>query len=146
KEALKWAVRWELINRNPADSVDAPVATTKRARTSTLDELTRILDAADKRSDSVLVRLTLHTGMRLGEVLGLRWSDLDLDKRVVTIEQTFGADGQFRKPKTESSRRSISLDADIVVRRSLDVLLCRETQTGGGSDWMNRCRQAQREV
>jgi integrase len=113
REALKWAVRWELAPRNPADSVDAPRSTTKPARTSSLEELARLLKAADETPLGVLVRLAVHTGMRLGEVLGLRWQDVDLENQCLRIELTFGADGRFRKPKTESSRRTISLDDEI---------------------------------
>jgi integrase len=61
-----------------------------------------------------MIRLTLWTGMRLGEVLGLRWNDIDLKKGTLRITQTYGNDNKFRAPKTDRSRRVLSIDDAIV--------------------------------
>jgi integrase len=68
--------------------------------------------------DLALYQLAIQTGMRRGELLGLRWSDIDWERRSLTVEQQLaqrrdGA-GQFGPPKTRGSRRTIDLSDDTV--------------------------------
>jgi integrase len=58
-----------------------------------------------------VVFLTLGTGLRRGEVLGLRWSEIDLERRTLTVAQFLEqtrVDLAFKAPKTKRSRRTIS--------------------------------------
>lgn len=57
------------------------------------------------------VALGLATGMRLGEVLALRWCDVAKDCSSLTVNQTIVCDGELKEPKTKKSRRTIALDA-----------------------------------
>jgi integrase len=115
RQALKQALREELVTRNVADLVTAPRATVKEIAPVSIEDLSRILVVADQAPPyGVMIRLTLWTGMRLGEVLGLRWQDLDLEAGQLRISQTYGNDGKFRAPKTERSRRTLSIDPEIV--------------------------------
>jgi integrase len=55
--------------------------------------------------------LAIATGMRQGEILGIRWKDIDFDRRLISVKQSLSHDGkEFGPPKTETSIRSISLD------------------------------------
>ncbi len=54
------------------------------------------------------------TGMRRGEVCGLRWEDLDLDAGTVRVRNQLGVDGKLAEVKTERSRRIVDLDAETV--------------------------------
>lgn len=85
KQALKWAVRLELTFRNAADSVDPPRP--ERAEIKTLDaNQARNLDAlATDAEYGGPILVALHTGMRQAEILGLRWSDLDLQGRRLSV-------------------------------------------------------------
>jgi integrase len=114
REALHHAVKWDLIGRNVADAVNAPRSTTGEARIATKEELAKIVEAADGTPFSALIRLTLWTGMRLGEVLGLRWQDIDMGNRRLQVKQTYGQDGVIRQPTTKASRRAIALDTSVV--------------------------------
>jgi integrase len=115
RQALKQALRDELVTRNVADLVIAPRATVKEIAPVSVEELRRILAVADENPHyGAMVRLTLWTGMRLGEVLGLRWQDIDLESGLLRVTQTYGNDEKFRAPKTERSRRTLSIDAAIV--------------------------------
>lgn len=58
------------------------------------------------------VRLGMATGMRLGEVLALRWCDLDKECAKLKVSQAITASGSIKEPKTRGSRRAICLDAD----------------------------------
>ena len=123
--AFKDAVRWGRLARNPADAADPPRAGQKADGIHAWDATTlrRFLEASRDAGDRVhcLWVLLATTGMRRGEALGLRWSDLDLDTgraRVVqTIIQIAGA-VSVGEPKTGRGRRSVSLDsATIAVLR-----------------------------
>ncbi|MEX2247864.1 MAG: tyrosine-type recombinase/integrase [Dehalococcoidia bacterium] len=114
---LKWGVRKGLVDRNVAAFADIPKSSTKRQRTSTADEVARILAATKAEIDPAvapMIALTAHTGMRLGEVLGLRWQDVDFEQHRLHVIQTYGSDRKFRKPKNESSARTVDLAPDII--------------------------------
>ncbi len=118
-KALADAARWSLIQRNVADQADPPAirSTAPEMKTWTADELARFLDfVADDRLYAAWV-LAATTGTRRGEVLGLRWSDVDLDASRLSVRQTLVSvayETKFSAPKTSRSRRSISLDATTV--------------------------------
>ncbi len=63
-------------------------------------------------SKLMAVRLGLATGMRLGEVLALRWSDLDRECASLTVNQALTINGHLKEPKTKGSRRTVCLDSD----------------------------------
>jgi integrase len=123
--ALKDAVRWGRLARNPADAADPPRAGPKSDGVHAWDAeaLRHFLGesrAADDRLYGLWVLLAT-TGMRRGEALGLRWSDVDLDAgraRVVqTIIQTRSV-VSIGEPKTARGRRAVALDrATIAVLR-----------------------------
>jgi integrase len=129
RRALKDAVRWERLTRNPVDATDPPrddTASTNAARKEWNGlELGEFLDRSAAEGDRYYPAwMTLATtGMRRGEMLGLRWSDVDLDRRVATIRQTLivvNHHAEFGTPKTKKGARTIDLDLGTVeVLRSL---------------------------
>ena len=119
--AFKDAVRWGRLARNPANAANAPRGGQKSDGihawdASTLRAFLEASRQADDRLHALWVLLAT-TGMRRGEALGLRWSDLDLDAarlRVVqTIIQTSGK-VMIGEPKTAHGRRPIALDKGTV--------------------------------
>lgn len=110
--ALKQAVRWRILMFNPADAVDPPRP--DKHEMSVLDEeQTRALLEVSRDSDLyVPILLAVTTGMRLGELLGLHWRDVDLARGKLAVTQSLQATKnglEFRQPKTKKSRRSIPL-------------------------------------
>src|SRR5918995_1395491 len=97
-KGLRQAVMWNLIPRNPADSVKAPTPTPKEMHPLSAQEARRLLEAAQGDRLEALYVLAVHTGMRRGELLGLRWGDVDLDDTVPTVRVrrtlTRGEDGR----------------------------------------------------
>jgi integrase len=112
--SLKMAVRWRLINVNPADSVDAPRLERKEFRALDAEEAGRLLDAARSDRLHALYTLALTCGMRQAELLGLRWADVDLDGGKLSVRRQVmrvGGEWRFSEPKTKAGRRVITLPA-----------------------------------
>jgi integrase len=119
--ALRQAVRWQLLARNPAEAVRPPRPT--RAPVQALDEeQTARLLAAAKGSPlhaPVLapVLVAVMTGLRRGELLALRWSDVDLEAATLSVAQTLRVTHSglvFAPPKTGKSRRLLALPPLVV--------------------------------
>jgi integrase len=115
--ALAAAVEWNFIPRNPADAAKLPKQVKRQLKTWTADELRRFLAHVREHRLYAAFLLLATTGMRRGEVLGLHWSDVDLDAGRLAITRTWIAPNgkqQEGTPKTKRSNRPISLDAGTV--------------------------------
>jgi integrase len=114
--ALEDALREGRVARNVAKLVDAPKQVHRDMRTWTPDEVKAFLAVAMRDRLAPAWLLSLY-GMRRGEVLGLRWSDVDLEQGTVTISQTRVSVGATRvvvsEPKTQRGRRQLPLDAAV---------------------------------
>ncbi len=120
---LHRAVYWQLIVSNPAERVQAPKAK-KPKRKSYDDEQTKILLenleqlSIEDTKYKVAIILTVFTGVRLGELMGLEWQDVDFKNGIISINrssQYLSDMGVFTKvPKTESSIREIAIPEFII--------------------------------
>jgi integrase len=116
--ALEQAVRWDWIGVNPAARVTLPHLSTPRIRPPSPGEVHRLVDEAIKVDPAlgVYVLLAASTGVRRGELLGLRWGDLRLEKGVVLISRSFvvRVGGATEKDTKTHAARRIALDAGTV--------------------------------
>ena len=119
--AFKDAVRWGRLARNPADAANPPHGGQKSDGIHAWDAptLRAFLDASGRADDRLhaLWVLLATTGMRRGEALGLRWSDLDLDAARLRVVQTIiqtRSKVMIGEPKTAQGRRPIALDKGTV--------------------------------
>ena len=87
-EALKHAVKMGLVGRNVAEAVDPPRVERKNMATLAPEDVPKFLEAARTIPYYVLLYTALYTGMRLGELLGLRWCDVDLDVASLSVVQS----------------------------------------------------------
>ena len=120
---LHRAVYWQLIVSNPAERVQPPKAR-KPKRKSYDDEQTKILLenleqlSIEDTKYKVAIILTVFTGVRLGELMGLEWQDIDFKNGIISINrssQYLSDMGVFTKvPKTESSIREIAIPEFII--------------------------------
>jgi integrase len=114
-QALKQAVRLRLITNNPTAAVDAPRVTRIEMKVLDQAQTGALLRAAEKSTIYAPVLLAVTTGMRRGEILGLHWRDVDLDRGNLsvaqTLEETKVGGLVLKTPKTERSRRTITLPA-----------------------------------
>jgi integrase len=110
-KALKQAVMDGLIPRNIADAVKAPQAHKKEVTPLTSAEVKVLLSAASGDRLETLYITAIHTGLRRSELLGLKWTDIDLDARTLSVQRSLDRDGTFNPPKRNKSRRSVKLTA-----------------------------------
>lgn len=124
--ALSSAVRLQVIERNPCDAVEVPTGGRPRPRYWRPEEAARFLNAARNDRLFALFHLALGTGLRRGELLGLRWTDVDLDRQSLTVSQVrvrAGSEIVTKEPKTPGSHRSIALSPAVcdTLRRHKEV-------------------------
>jgi integrase len=111
------AVKWQILSRNVADSTTPPRPQTKEPKTWTADDLRAFLGHIEGDRLSAAYFLAATTGLRRGEVLGLRWCDLDLAAPRLSVIQTLisvGGAASFSTPKTARGRRAVALDSTTV--------------------------------
>lgn len=116
-EALEYAVRLQLLARNPVDAVRPPRPEKREMQVLDPEGVQRLLEAARHRRLYVAILLAVTTGMRRGEILALRWEDVDLEAGLIRVRQTLvqTKDGlQFTDPKTDHSRRVIRVGPAVV--------------------------------
>jgi integrase len=107
-------MRRRLVARNVAELVAAPAMARREMRTLSVDELGRLLTAAEDDPLRALWMVAATTGMRLGEILALRWIDVDLDRGLITVRaslQRVGGVLRMDSPKTHRSKRPVVLTA-----------------------------------
>lgn len=115
--ALKQALRWQLLSRNPADAVEPPRAQRKEMRALDQDGMVKLLDAARGSRMYAPVFVALTTGLRRGELLGLHWKAIDLEKGSLSVCESLEetkAGLRLKQPKTGRSRRTVDLPSILV--------------------------------
>lgn len=116
-QALKYGHKWNIINHNPLEFIDPPSKDSPEVKHMTKQELKKILDAADGWLYD-LIYVMANTGVRRGELMGLRWSDVELENKMIRIRQTLVIDQEkgsvFKSPKSDSSIRGIDITDDVV--------------------------------
>ncbi|GGT46011.1 hypothetical protein GCM10010271_57680 [Streptomyces kurssanovii] len=141
KSALEHAVREEEIPRNVARNVRTGTPRPRRFEPLTADEARQLLTAAQGHRLHALFELALHTGLRKGELLGLRWEDLNLDTGTAAIRRTLqrtSAGGLTTLPtKTRASERRIALPARCVQSLKLHYEQQRREREAAGTTWQH---------
>lgn len=126
-KALDQAVADGLIPRNVTDALKVPRIERAEIVALTAEEANRLTEAARESEDRLqaLYVLAVHTGLRQGELLALKWDDLDLEAGTLRVRRTLthaGGGYSMSEPKTKKSRRTVRLTSGAVValRRHLE--------------------------
>jgi integrase len=129
--ALKVAVREGKASRNVADLIDPPKTERKKRTGLTLPQARKVLKIAGLRW-----HVALWLGLRQGEALALRWSDINLEEGWLVVERTLvrvpGQGLRFDTPKSRSSRRVVPLPTPALAR--FKVAWAEHLAAGGGPD------------
>ncbi len=108
KGMFRWAIQMELTERNPAASVRAPHPVKKEMEFLSPDEIKRLLDAASDEARPVIA-VAVFTGLRQGELLALRVSDLELDRGLIFVRRSYSAKYGYVQPKSAAGRRAVRI-------------------------------------
>lgn len=118
---LTKAVYWQVITSNPAERVEPPKVVQKESGSYSLEELDIMLDLLDKEplKYQVMINIALYTGVRLGELAVLEWSDIDFDNKTLNISkqlQYLPDRGVFEvdEAKSRSGNRNIYISDDLI--------------------------------
>lgn len=117
RRALNVATRWGWVNRNAASLAEPPRITTQEIKALTPAAAKTLLSALRGDRLEALFTVALASGLRQGEALGLRWTDVDLDSGTLNVQrglQRIGGEWRFMEPKTAHSRRSIPLPGPVI--------------------------------
>ena len=134
-------MRWGVVARNAATLVDLPRVDRDEVRALSPADARAIFSAVHGDRLEPLVVLTLATGLRQGEALGLRWQDVDLDAGAIHVRHALlrmGSKVELVEPKTKRSRRRIAIPASVVAllrehrKRQLQDRLCAGTRWQDG--------------
>jgi len=140
--ALQNAVKWGLVSRNVSKLVTRPRFERYESQTLTGEQAMKLLEVAKGSRIEALLLVALTTGMRKGELLALRWDDLDLEKRVLYVQRTVsripGRGYLESEPKTKSSRRRIELPAVAIEALNEYCVNQEKVRIKAGEKWNER--------
>jgi integrase len=117
RRALGQAVKWGSIGSNPVSAAEPPRVQRAEIEILAPDQIKVVLDALRGRPLYPVAVIALATGMRRGEIVALRWGDIDLDAGKVRVERSLeqtNAGLAFKSPKTTAGRRSVAIPPSIV--------------------------------
>jgi integrase len=122
---FKYAMRKQLVTMNPLQLLtpdDRPARKERERREWTPRDVTALLEASreiaqrptSQQDYSLLLETAIRTGLRLGELLGLQWRDLDLKQGILQVRRQWTRDGTYSEPKTPAAIRLVPLAAEMV--------------------------------
>ena len=115
--AVGFAMTWDVVQKNVVSSVRPPRVPEEEIEIIREDDIKIVLQKLRGRPLYPIATLALATGMRRGELLALRWQDVDLDGGMLRVERSLEetkAGLRFKAPKTKQGRRSITIPPSIV--------------------------------
>lgn len=137
-QSLGVAERWGRVARNVAALVDAPRVPSRQRTPLSYAAARALLAAVQGHRLATLYALALILGLRLGELLGLRWADLDWTAQTLAVTQQVQATrgkAQIGPPKTEAGRRMLPLPAPLVALLREHLERQQRERAGQGAAW-----------
>ena len=136
-KALDTAVRWNLLSRNVCDAVSPPRPKRHEIHTLTPEQAQQLLKAVNDHRLKILFVLALATGMRLGELLCLKWQDINDGSLQVRRTLYYVSKVGFveAEPKTEKSRRNIILPTFVLEELKQHRIRQLEERLKAGEAW-----------
>ena len=132
--AMQLAIQQHLVSHDPTDGCALPKTEHREMQTLSADQLAAFLLEAKHSGVFEMYYIELATGLRRGELLGLKWQDIDLDSGVIHVRRQVGRiDGKVQEAplKTKNAYRNISIGADAV-----SILWEKKKQDGGRSEYV----------
>lgn len=147
--SLKQAYLNEMIKKNICEFIKVPKVSRKEMRVLTREEQTNLITASRNHRLGIVVVLDLFTGMRLGEILALRWNDIDFNKNLISVKNTIKRvtthNSDERKteiildtPKTENAYRVIPLINEIKIELKNHLKIQNKEKQISGTAYNNK--------
>lgn len=139
RAALDGAVRDGLLASNPAAKVPRPRVERNDARSLTPAEVSQLLAKARTSRYYAFVLTLAHTGLRRGEAAALRWSDIDFERRELSVTHTLvRVDGEpvLNRPKSKRSRRRVPMSNELVTELKATRKRQKEERLRAGDQWL----------
>ncbi len=140
REVLQYAYKMRIISVNMADFVSAPKQSKYKAEVYNTDEVAKLLSCAKQTDLELPLMLDLETGLRRGELLALKWSDIDWEARTLTVERNLvciNGKHQFGSPKTKSGNRKLLLSESLIEKLRQHRVRQNEIRLQLGSTYQN---------
>lgn len=115
--SLEQAVKWQLVARNVAQSVEPPKAKKYKAKYLTDKQTENLIENAKNTDIYIPIMLAIYTGARRGEILGLKWQNVNLEKGIIKIIDNLCTTKNgliIKQPKTHSGIRTIAISNSLV--------------------------------
>ncbi len=107
----KQFMKWEEIKHNPLENVDKPRIKYGKTEVWSKEEVRTFLHYAKQYQYYIVFIIAINTGMRVGEILALHWTDIDFENKVISVTESLNRKTKKRGAlKTESSRRLVNID------------------------------------
>lgn len=139
RRALNIAVRWGLISRNPAPLVTLPKLRRKEMNTLNDSQVRVFLSAAKSMRHETLFWMAVFTGLREGELFGLKWSDLNWEKKHLRVQRQLqrlqGKGMVFTEPKTAAGKRMIVLSTATIAKLREHLTFQVQERMAAGDKW-----------
>lgn len=136
-KSFNQALRWNTITANPCALVSKPKVLKKSMKFWTAEQLSHFLEQAKKDRLYGLYVLAITSGLRLGELFGLKWTDLNIDNRTLAIQRTvhdLNGHNRVGEPKTSKGKRNIILPKFAI--NALDAHAQAMRSEGITSEWI----------
>lgn len=111
-KALNQALKWQMVPRNAADAVEPPKIVKKEIEHMKKDQVNKFIECIKGSPDYPVIAAAIFTGMRQGELLGLKWENVDFDAGIIHVKeqlQYLPDRGYFFKPPKQHSVRDIPM-------------------------------------
>ncbi|GAG61881.1 unnamed protein product [marine sediment metagenome] len=142
KQALKQAIDWGMLTRNPADGVRIPTVTRRDPVILTEEQAQSVLDSLTGTYGYIPALISYHTGMRLGEVIALPWNAVNLDAATIEVRQSYTLTDEegrpvIKQPKTKAGRRIVEVGHTLISALANHRRAQLEKQIAAGAGWDN---------
>ncbi len=140
--AFQTAVQWGYVTKNVCDVVDPPKIVSRQGTPLTIEQAKVLLEQVKTHRLEVLLTMAIVTGMRRGELLALRWSAVDLNRRIAIVLATVDYIPKYgyveTEPKTKAGKRPISLPPFLIDMLKDHKENQEERRKKVGETWENR--------
>ena len=140
RKSLKAAVVDRLINHNPTDGVKplkTPTGAAIESKALNPNQVKALLETASESRLEALYMVAIYTGLRRGELLGLKWTDADLNAGTLSVRRSLDVDGTFKTPKNRAAKRTLKLTPRAVDALKTHKMRQNAERLQAGSRWQD---------